>query len=72
MPTKISIEQLAGMVQKGFQETASKGDIRDLREDMRSMAKKLDRIENRILEEHAHRINLLEDDMKRLKDAMQV
>lgn len=72
MPKKITIEQLVVMVQKGFQETATKLDIYDLRENMQRMEKKLDRIENRILEEHAHRIDMLEDNMKRVLDALRV
>jgi chaperonin cofactor prefoldin len=85
MPKKVTIEQLAVMVQKGFQETATKdvhaleermgrmeGRMHNIEERMGRMEKKLDTIQNEILEQHAHRLDLLEDDMRRIKDALPV
>ena len=53
---KITIETLAGMIQRGFGE----------------MAKKHDRIEKLILADHKRRIERLEDQVKDLRDLLAI
>jgi len=58
---KITIDDLAIMVQKGFNETAKKADV----------DKRFDRIES-ILNKHDVRIEKLEVDVRNLKEALVV
>jgi len=59
------------MVQKGFEETATKQDLKNEIEGLRSeMNKRFDRIENILLEEHRRRIEKLEDRMQEVRDAL--
>ncbi len=67
MAKKITIDDLAIMVQKGFEETAKKADI-DKRFD--EVDKRFDRIENILLKQHSDRIEKLELEMMRLKEAL--
>ena len=68
---QITIDQLARMVQKGFEETATKQDLKNEIEGLRSeMNKRFDRIENILLEEHRRRIEKLEDRMQEVRDAL--
>ena len=68
---QITIDQLARMVQKGFEETATKQDLKNEIEGLRSeMNKRFDRIENILLEEHRRRIEKLEDKMQEVRDAL--
>ena len=61
----ISIDELAVMVQKGFNETAKKSEI-----DFMSMQinKRFDKIEKLILADHKNRIEKLEEEVKELKN----
>ena len=61
----ITIEQLAKMIHEGFKTTATKEDIAEVNG-------RLDRIEKQILADYGRRIESLEQDLKRLKDALAV
>lgn len=61
----ITIDDLAIMVQKGFQETAKKTEVNG-RFDV--VEKRLDRIEKLILVNHKDRIEKLEEQVKELKE----
>lgn len=68
----ITIDELAMMVQRGFNETAKKTDV-DMRFDgvdkrLDKVEKRLDRIEKLILSDHKERIERLEIQVKELKD----
>ena len=60
-----TIEGLARMINEGFKTTASK-------EDIAAVNGRLDRIEKQILADYGRRIESLEQDLKRLKDALAV
>lgn len=62
-----SIDELARMVQKGFEETAKADKVA---EEFRSVNERLDRIENLLIEEHRRRIERLENEMKEVRDAL--
>jgi len=66
---EITIEDLAMMVQRGFNETASKADLNNL---SKSIDKRFDRIENMILANHRERIEKLEGEMKELKNLLSI
>jgi len=59
----VTIEDLARMVHKGFEETAKKSDILRLEN-------RLDRIERLILDDHKRRIEKLEMRMEELYDTL--
>jgi DNA-binding FrmR family transcriptional regulator len=61
-----TIDGLAAMIQRTM---ASKEDIKDVREDIAEVNGRLDRIEKHILADYGRRIERLEQDLKRLKDA---
>jgi hypothetical protein len=63
--TKITIEQLARMINEGFKSTASK-------EDIQRVEVRLDRIEHLLIEEQRRKIENLEMRMKKLEDALAV
>ena len=67
----ITIEQLARMIKKGFDGTASKADLMATRTEMRKgfdvVEKRFDRIENLILVDHKRRIEKLEIEVQELK-----
>jgi hypothetical protein len=63
--TKITIEQLAEMINEGFKSTASK-------EDIQRVEVRLDRIEHLLMEEQKRKIEDLETRMKKLEDALAV
>jgi hypothetical protein len=63
--TKITIEQLAEMINEGFKSTASK-------EDIQRVEVRLDRIEHLLIEEQRRKIENLETRMKKLEDALAV
>ncbi|MBI2454287.1 MAG: hypothetical protein HYV54_01815 [Parcubacteria group bacterium] len=73
---RITIEDLARMVQKGFEETAKKDDADNLRTDLNSlrteMNERFDKIERLILADHKRRIEKLEQDMRELKNALAI
>lgn len=63
----ITIDDLAIMVQKGFEETAKKSEV-NLRFDQ--IDKRFDKIEKLILADHRERIENLEKGLKELKDLL--
>lgn len=64
---KTTIDDLARMVAKGFEETAKKADMDRQFKDVNF---RLDKIENLILVDHKRRIEKLELDIKELKNAL--
>ena len=73
---KITIEDLARMVQKGFSETTKKIELEGVAEEMRdgfkAVNERFDKIEKLILADHKRRIERLEDEMKDLKNLLAV
>ena len=68
-----TIDDLAGMVQKGFQDMGGqmnilKSDVNILKSDMNEVKEQLDRIEKLVLVDHKHRIERLEFEVNNLKD----
>jgi len=61
----ITIEDLAGMIQKGFMETAKRDEINKRFDKIED---RLERIEKLILADHGKRIEKLEDQIKELKE----
>lgn len=66
---EVTIEDLARMVQKGFEDTAKKIDMDDR---FNAVEMRLDRIEKFLLEEHRRRIEKLEDQMQEVRDALNI
>ena len=66
---EVTIEDLARMVQKGFEDTA-KAHI--VEAEFRAVNERLDRIEKFLLEEHRRRIEKLEDQMQEVRDALNI
>jgi predicted nucleic acid-binding Zn-ribbon protein len=64
-----TIEGLAALIHETM---ASKEDIQGVREDIAEVNSRLDRIEKHILADYGRRIESLEQDLKRLKDALAV
>jgi len=64
-----TIEGLAEMIQRTM---ASNEDIKAVREDIAEVTGRLDRIEKHILADYGRRIESLEQDLKRVKDALAV
>ena len=73
---EVTIEDLARMVQKGFDETAKKIDMDarfdGVQERFNAVEMRLDRIEKLLIIEHQRRIEKLEDDVRVLKDALNI
>jgi BMFP domain-containing protein YqiC len=71
-----TIEDLARMINEGFKTTASKEDLKEVKEDMKAMegrlTTRLDRIEHLLLAKQEQRLNDLETRMKKLEDALAV
>lgn len=67
---KITNEQLARMINKGFENTATKADISGVNDRLDKVEKHLTRIEKTILAEQGRRIEGLEADMKAVKEAI--
>ena len=65
----ITIDDLAGMVQKGFEETAKRNEVN---ERFDKIEDRLENIEKLILADHKRRIEKLEDEVKELKDLLAV
>jgi archaellum component FlaC len=65
----ITIDDLALMVQKGFEETAKK---KDVDKKFKDMDERFDRIEKLILADHKRRIERLEQDVKELRNLLAV
>jgi hypothetical protein len=68
----ITIDDLAVMVQKGFNETAKKADMdlqfKQVDERFDAIDKKFDKIENLVLASHQKRIEKLEAEIKDLRE----
>jgi hypothetical protein len=69
---KMTIETLAEMINEGFKATATKEDIKDVREDIATVNGRLDRIEHLLIEEQRRKIENLETRMKKLEDALAI
>jgi hypothetical protein len=65
-----TIDDLARMINEGFKTTATKEDIKDVREDIATVNGRLDRIEHLLIEEQRRKIENLETRMKKLEDAL--
>jgi ubiquinone biosynthesis protein UbiJ len=65
-------ETLAEMINEGFKTTATKEDIKDVREDIATVNGQLDRIEHLLIEEQRRTIENLEKRMKKLEDALAI
>jgi len=65
----ITIDDLAGMIKKGFDETAQREEV-NLRFD--KVEERLDKIEKLILADHKRRIEKLEVEVKELKELLAV
>jgi hypothetical protein len=83
MAKKTTIEDLAVMVKKGFDNTPTKsefealdGKVELLRIDMKDgfseVKRRFDRIENIILAKHEHRIEMLEERIKEISSALSI
>lgn len=66
MAEKITIDDLAGMIARGFEQTATKNDLTALRTEMNE---RFDRVENLLLADHKRRIEKLEAEVKELRNA---
>lgn len=66
---KMTLNTLAGMVARGFAETAKKA---DMDQKFREVNERLERIENLILVDHKHRIEKLEEQMKEMRNAIAI
>jgi hypothetical protein len=69
MAKKVTIEEIAVMIQRGFKEGARQLDV-DKRFD--NVDARLERIERLILVDHKRRIERLEAEMKYLKDTFAI
>lgn len=73
---EVSIEDLARMVQKGFEETAKANDINlrfgEVDERFDEMDKRFDKIENILITDHQRRIERLESKVEELRDLLAV
>ncbi len=69
--TEKGFENMAIMVQRGFEETASKSDLEAVRLELKSgigeVKIRLDRIENILLRDHNNRIERLEDKLMQVE-----
>ncbi len=65
----ITIDDLAAMVQGGFEETAKKDEVNARFDQMET---RFDRIENLILKDHKQRIEKLEFQVQELRDALAI
>ncbi|KKS65638.1 MAG: hypothetical protein UV67_C0001G0015 [Parcubacteria group bacterium GW2011_GWC1_43_12] len=66
---KITIDSLAGMIQRGFGEMAKKAEVD---QQFNSVNDRLDRIEKLLIDDHNRRIEKLESAVKELKDLLAV
>jgi len=70
----VTIDQLARMVAKGFEETAKAKEVDaqfgKVNERFNKVEERLERIEKFLLEEHRRRIERLENEMKEVRDAL--
>ena len=64
----ITIDELSVMVQKGFDDVATKSDIKNIDKRFDAMDKRFDKIENVVLASHQKRIEKLEAEIKDLRE----
>ena len=70
MAKKITtIDELARMINEGFNRTATREDVKGVAE---RLTARLDRIENLILKDYGQRIETLEKQVKKLMEALAV
>ncbi len=62
------MEELAGMVKRGFDETAKKRDLDLLKVDVHDIKERVENIEKLMLKQHGFQIQVLEKRVKRLED----
>ncbi len=62
------MEELAGMVKRGFDETAKKRDLDLLKVDVQDIKERVENIEKLMLKQHGFQIQVLEKRVKRLED----
>jgi len=62
------MEELAGMVKRGFDETAKKRDLDLLKVDVHDIKERVENIEKLMLKQHSFQIQVLEKRVKRLED----
>lgn len=71
---KVTIEGLARMVAKGFEETAKKAEMdlqfKEVNKRFDKVEGRLDRVESLLTTDYKHRIEKLELEMKELKNAL--
>jgi len=71
-----TIEDLARMINEGFKTTATKEDLKEVKEDVATLRSEVragfDRIEHLLLEDQKRKIENLETRMKKLEDALAV
>ncbi len=70
MSKETTIDDLARMVQKGFEETATRGDVSEINTRLDKMDTHLDHIENLLIRAHENRLEILEDKMRIIETAM--
>jgi hypothetical protein len=71
-----TIEDLARMINEGFKTTATKEDLKEVKEDVATLRSEVragfDRIEHLLLEDQKRKIENLETRMKKLEDALAI
>jgi hypothetical protein len=73
---KSTIEDLARMINEGFKTTATKEDLKEVKEDVATLRSEVragfERVEHLLLENQKRKIENLETRMKKLEDALAV
>ena len=67
--SKITLDELAAMVKRGFDQTATKEDTAT-KDDIKRIEQRIDILEYRVLNSHANRLETLEDDVRRIKTTL--
>ena len=71
MPRKMSVDDLAVMIARGFDATATKADLAKLHAEVNQrftkMEQRFDRVENILLRAQDNRLDRLEDDVRVIK-----
>jgi hypothetical protein len=69
---KMTIEDLAGMVKRGFDETSTKRDLesvrKDLKKDIHGLDTRMKNVEHLLLKQHSDQLRGLESRVKRLEE----
>lgn len=69
MAKNITIDKLATMVQKGFEETAKKA---DMEKEFKGVRRRFDKIENILIKRHSDEIEYLKQRVGKLEDALAI